>query len=490
MRAVGRTLRRLSAAASLALLCLAIVLSPIPFGSVGIHVIVVWVAVLGLSAVFAAFVPVKAEQARLLLPLWAFCGCWVVVLWLQNTPQAALDHPIWAEASGILGGHLQAVPAALKSQSLLAQGPPLVAVLTLSCAIVLGSNEERARLILGVFAWSGLAYAVFGIISYLIDPSKILGFDKVAYLGELTATFYNRNTAAIYFGCCSIAWLMPLAETIRKARSRRGKSGAPARAVAPKWLLPAIALAICITAMFMTRSRAGSLASIVGLSVALIAFFYRSFPTRASLLAGCAGIVIAIGLAIPLLAGGVAERLSVDGVSDVGRWEAYRSTLQIVQSAPWLGSGLGSYPWVFPAYRSPAISTWGVWDRAHNTYLELMAEVGIPMAILLALGWLAMLAMLVRGVAIRRRGVARPVAALGILASATLHTMVDFPLQIPAFSIAVFAITGIGLAQSFRPDDGRAKAKEGNSDRNGGFDYWREADEVARNTLKSSNPAK
>jgi hypothetical protein len=43
-----------------------------------------------------------------------------------------------------------------------------------------------------------------------------------------------------------------------------------------------------------------------------------------------------------------------------------------------------------------------------------------------------------------------PAIALGVLAAATLHTMVDFPLQIPAVSIVVFATVGAGLSQTFR----------------------------------------
>jgi hypothetical protein len=82
--------------------------------------------------------------------------------------------------------------------------------------------------------------------------------------------------------------------------------------------------------------------------------------------------------------------------------------------------------------------------------LELMAEVGVPVSILLVIGWFAMVVVLARGIVNRRKGIGRPAAALGILVAATLHSMVDFPLQIPAVSIVFFAIIGVGLSQSFR----------------------------------------
>ncbi len=46
---------------------------------------------------------------------------------------------------------------------------------------------------------SGAAYAAFGIASYINNPPKALWRDKQAYTTDLTATFVNRNTAAVFF---------------------------------------------------------------------------------------------------------------------------------------------------------------------------------------------------------------------------------------------------------------------------------------------------
>jgi hypothetical protein len=42
--------------------------------------------------------------------------------------------------------------------------------------------------------------AFYGIASHLNDPTRILWREKTAYLGEVTGTFVNHNTAAVYFG--------------------------------------------------------------------------------------------------------------------------------------------------------------------------------------------------------------------------------------------------------------------------------------------------
>ena len=51
----------------------------------------------------------------------------------------------------------------------------------------------------------------------------------------------------------------------------------------------------------------------------------------------------------------------MEGFVDQGRLETYRSTLRMIADHPWFGTGLGTFVWSFPAYRSD-VSMWGVWD--------------------------------------------------------------------------------------------------------------------------------
>ena len=134
--------------------------------------------------------------------------------------------------------------------------------------------------------------------------------------------------------------------------------------------------------------------------------------------------------------------------------ETYRSTLRMIGDHPWFGTGLGTFAWSFPAYRSPAISVWGVWDRAHSTPLELAAELGIPFTGLVVVGWIVVLAVLIRGTVRSAAAIVIvPIAALSIALLALLHSLIDFSLQIPGYAIVVFALVGAGLAQSFSSRD-------------------------------------
>jgi O-antigen ligase len=226
-------------------------------------------------------------------------------------------------------------------------------------------------------------------------------------------------------------------------------------------------LFICLTAMFLTSSRAGVVLSLLALIVTFIVYFRRDLPPRSGIwiaLGACGFVALVL---LQFLGGAVSNRFDVSGLADEGRWAAYRSTVRMIADYPWFGTGLGTFAWSFPAYRSPEISMWGIWDIAHNTPLELASEVGLPLAGAVALGWMVTLAVLLSGIIIRRRDAIVPLGALSVSLIANLHSGIDFSLQIPGYAMIVFALAGAGLAQSFsgiavRDDRGKGKKRPKN----------------------------
>jgi O-antigen ligase len=299
-----------------------------------------------------------------------------------------------------------------------------------------------------------VAYAAYGIATYLIDPTHVLWREKIAYRDVLTSTFINRNTAAVYFGSCAVLWLLLLSQHVR----RRLPAGPIHWRSVPRRLLSEMPRAevlsfamlfLCLAAMLMTNSRAGVVLSLMALVVAFTVFFYRDLPRRGGIAAALAiGGLFAL-IFLQILGGNVSGRFDVQGLSDEGRLETYRSTLRMIADHPWFGSGLGTFRWSFPAYRSANVSMWGVWDLAHSTPLELAADLGLPLAGLTILAWLIVLAVLIRGARIRRRDLIVPVGALAVAILGLAHSVIDFSLQIPGYAIVVFALVGAGLVQSF-----------------------------------------
>jgi O-antigen ligase len=122
----------------------------------------------------------------------------------------------------------------------------------------------------------------------------------------------------------------------------------------------------------------------------------------------------------------------------------------MISDHPWFGTGLGSFTWSFPSYRSAEISLFGIWNRAHSTPLELTAELGIPLAVLIGFAWILVLTLLARAARHRRRDRVIPLIGLSVAVIGLAHSMVDFSLQVTGYAIVAFAVVGVGLGQSFR----------------------------------------
>ena len=438
------------------ILFVTVAVAPLPFGSVEGTAIAFWCVVLGFGLVVASQRGLRREHIPLL-------GLGVVVILaytmvlheqLAERPWIASPHQLWEEAAQVLGISITPSVSIARNEPFFALGAPLSNMLAVICSFIVCIDRTRARQLILVIAWSGVAYALYGMAAYLIDPTHLLWLEKRAYRDVLTSTFVNRNTAAVYFGSCAVLWLLILSQELR----RRLPPGKIHWRSVPRWLLlqmprPMVVscsmLLVCLAAMLMTASRAGVVISLMGLVLAFACFFYRDLPRRGGVAAALAiGGFIAL-LVLQILGGNVSGRFEVQGLSDEARLETYRSTLRMIVDHPWFGTGLGTFVWSFPAYRSAHMSMWGVWDKAHNTPLELASDLGLPLACLIVLAWLIVLGVLIRGVLIRRRDLIVPVGAFAVAIIGLTHSLIDFSLQIPGYAIVVFALVGAGLAQSF-----------------------------------------
>jgi O-antigen ligase len=431
--------------------------APFPFGSTNDLSIAFWCLCLGTALIFAPTRDLRKPHLWMIAGIGVIVAAYAFVLHeqLSDHPWIAPFQPIWKQASDLLGMPIAPSASIVKNEAFFALGAPFANILAILLGIAVGADRERARRMLWVIAISGALYALYGVLSFLIEPTMILWRDKTAYLGSVTGTFINRNTAAAYFGSCAVIWTLLILEDVRRRFPERRiewrRLSLDLRAIPPWEILPQLAaLLICLMAMFMSTSRAGVGLSLLAMIVSTTVFLRKDLPPRTGIwIALGLGVVIALGL-LQLLGGQVSSRFDSQGLVDEGRVEAWKSTLRIIADNPWFGTGMGTFQWAFPPYRSPHISIRGVWDAAHSTPLELASEVGIPMALLVALAWGTMLIVLARGVFERRRDAIVPLAAAATATLSLLHSCLDFSLQVPGYSIPFFALFGAGLAQSFR----------------------------------------
>jgi O-antigen ligase len=428
--------------------------APFPFGSEDATIVLFWCILLGVGAIAAPVRSLGKQHQLLLLGIGFIVICYYFVLHeqLSDSPWIANPESLWAETSRLLGVNLTPSVSISKYGPFYSLGPPFAAILAMTLGLVVGSDRNRARQLLLIVGWSGTAYALYGIISTLVEPNMILWRERHG-TGFVTGTFVSENTAATYFGSCTAIWLVALSDQIRE-RLPKGPL---------KWehfsLLFAFdgpgkmartffAFLSCFTALLMTGSRAGVTVALVTFVVAVTAYFRRDLSkwhTRALLILIASGAVL---LLVQFLGGGVNLHFNTKGLDDEGRIATYRSTLQMIADHPWFGTGLGTFAWGFPRYRSAADLT-GVWDLAHSTPLELAADVGIPLASVIALGWILVLLLLMRAATRpRREGIAVPLAALSVALIGLSHSTVDFSLQIPGYAIVAFGVVGAGLGQA------------------------------------------
>jgi O-antigen ligase len=439
--------------AACALLYLVLVIAPLPLGSTEPATVALWCVVLGVAVVLASLLELRTPQLVFIGLVAVLAAAYGLVLHeqLATHPWFASPHPIWKEASEMLGVPIAPSVSIVRNQPLFAVGAPLAGLLSFLCGLMLGASRRRAHQLLIVIACSGVAYAIYGIALALVDPATMELRGRPI---PLTSIFINRNTAADYFGACSVIWLLLISSRIRR-RIRTGPADRDSKRGdnLPLWsaylMLLLTMMFTCLLATFMTNSRAGVALSFLSFVIAVVAYLYRDLPGRRGVfLAGAAGGALAL-LLVPFLAGNVVARFS-EGFMDHTRISLYRSTLRMIAEHPWFGTGLGTFAWAFPAYRSDDISMYGIYDRAHNTVLEIAAEAGVPIATLVVIGWTIIFGVLAHGVRTRRRDRIIAAAALAVGLLAALHSLVDFSLQIPGFAIPLLSLLGAGVAQSFR----------------------------------------
>jgi O-antigen ligase len=439
------------------LLFTATALAPLPFGSNQPAAVAFWCIVLGVCLVCSPVRELGIGQIAALCVAGLVVAAYALVVHEQVADHSwlgAAPNSIWHEAEGALGVPLRASVSIARDQPWFELGRPLVCILAILCGVLVGADYRRASQLLNVVAWSGSVYAVYGILGFLLDPNRILWREKEAYVDSVTGTFINRNTAAVYFGSCAIVCLLLL---LKRVRGYLGEGPFSWQKLQHRVLyrgntdliLPFALLFLCLAAMFMTRSRAGVILSLVAMVVAGAFYFRRDLPRRFGLIALLvSGAALAVVL-FELMGGGVDSRFGALRFDDQGRLATWRATLRMLADHPWLGTGEGTFVWSFPPYRSGDASMQGVWDHAHNTLLELAADMGIPLAALVAAVWGLIFVILIRLVWVRRRDVLIPTCALSVAMLANLHSLVDFSLQIPGYSIPALALVGAGLARGF-----------------------------------------
>lgn len=416
-------------------------------------------ALLGLWAVGVALAPPRRWRAvwpvavagLLTVPVWAWAG-------LQALPAG--------EAAGWLGlaggplplwGVVGSGAAPLVGLDAAAGGEALMRLVAYGAVFFLawglGQDGAQARRVLWAVLAATTACSFYGLLDHFAGWETILGSPKAHYLGDVTGTFVNRNSFATYANLGVVVALVLLAEPFLGVRAgddlRRVVVHAIERLLGWRSLL-VLALIVLVTASLQSHSRGGLLSLAVAAVVVLLLLFLVARPR--------ARVALPVLLVVGLGAWGVVqvsgvttlERLyQADGNADVdagSRMTFWQVSLELVRERPLVGHGHGSFEAALAQRRDERFGL--PVDKAHNTYIEHLVELGVPATTALYLGPVVLFLYALRGVFARRREQVMALAAVGATVLVALHALVDFSLQIPAVACTYAALLGVGVAQA------------------------------------------
>jgi O-antigen ligase len=304
-----------------------------------------------------------------------------------------------------------------------------------------GSRLER---LLDALLWPATALAAVGILQFhdLWQPLRFLGLAPASRLAVTSLAGNPGDLGAFLVLPCLIAQ-----ESLRRRRS---------------WGTAA-ALAVCVYALLLTQTLAAVAALLAG-----TALLWGSRLPRRRALPLLAGVVVATALviaAVPPLRHRVVEKARAAQDADwnavlTGRLDGWRTAAWMLAGHPLAGVGHGAYRAEFVPAKLALLDrgvpffaeqTTVVFANAHDEYLEVAADGGVPALLALAWGLWVLL-----GALRRLPAEERPLAWAGTAALAVL-ALVYFPFRVAlvAFPALLF------LSWVLRPRDLEAEEIEG-----------------------------
>ena len=327
-----------------------------------------------------------------------------------------------------------------------------VFVLALGCARDAAGSVRLGFLLLLVGAVSG----ALGVAQWLLELQGLLGRAPEAL--RATGTFGNPNHYAAYQSMLlfvGLGWLSSYRQR-KKSGARGGVWDHHALA-----FIAGIGVFLCALGLIMSLSRSGLAFGFAGCAAWIWLTSKRmerrgSRTSRRALFAlalALLGIVVWIGIQ-PLLGRFQLETLEQEWLKEQGRVAVWRDSLPAVGDYWLTGSGLSSFRYVGAAYRSFGGQIFYSW--AHNDYLQLGIELGLPG--LLLLFWIGAGAVSsirrVRGDLVHDTDLLHLHAGyVAAVITVALHSFTDFSLHLPA-NFALFAVI-LAAAVALEPRSGR-----------------------------------
>lgn len=314
----------------------------------------------------------------------------------------------------------------------------------------------------------GVFEALYGFIELYTKNPRILFYQKIHYLDEVTGTFINRNHFSGY-----LEMIIPLTIGLILARidlfSMAGlKWNEKILQFSEKGFAINFVLSFCVIFMSMAILFSKSRSGVFLLIFIFILFFGMSvlFSEKVKypqiwvrrFLQLTISIIVFVSLYVGI--GTTIERFAVDEILNEGRPAVWANVSGIVSDFPVFGSGLGTFATLYPAYEE--IWKAGRYSHAHNDYLEYLSELGAVGFALLLGGILFMLGRSYLMWRERRHPEVKGLTLGGIIAviSLLIHSIGDFNLHIPANMLLFTVVLSLTVVMAFHKKQNSKQEKQ------------------------------
>jgi O-antigen ligase len=440
------------------LLVVCVAWAPVPFGSTSALAAGFLGLLLSIGLLASTLVPVPNRRVRRLHGAALLLGV-IAVLWcvIQVVPEASWSwaNPIWDRARPLVDTGPGTISAS-RYQPLHSAGYVLLPLAAFLCALVYVRDGDRYMRFVHALLGAGLLVTLYSLAQYMISPGTLVWAEKRHYAGSFTGTFVNPNNAGTYFG---LMLLLSVSLALRQLEMvgsllllpmRSHWSADERRRQINLAIYSAIAF-VFASALLLTKSRAGIMSSVIGVASLAAAYLMSMLLHRTTLAKAVLATALCLAVAaawFAIASGYLQRRLLLEGFVDEARLCAYKATWQAIKDAFWTGTGFGTFQDVYPRYRSPDCGIYGYWEMAHNVFLEGWLGLGVVFLVCTAGVYYLLLTTYARGWRDRRVFRFVPLSCLSLLIIVTLHSLVDFSVQIPAIALAVAAVLGAGAAVS------------------------------------------
>jgi O-antigen ligase len=381
----------------------------------------------------------------------AFCAsiCILPLLQLIPLPPAIWTHlpgrTLETEVFALSGPSTSWMPISVSPDATWQSALSLIPPTGIFIGTLLLGYRKRRLLSLVVLGF-GIASVMIGLLQVAQGQASPLRFFQTTNLSEAVGFFANRNHFAALLYSLTVyaaAWAVQTASTAKSLWRPKDYDAAGIVPIVASFM----AMIILVAAQVMTRSRAGLALTMV----ALFAAFALAYADRRSESRGTARKLIAVTIAIAVIFSvqlslyRVLERFDVDPLRDT-RVPIARNTLTGAASFLPFGSGIGTFVQVYGIFEKPKDTLSDSYvNHAHDDFLELLLESGLPGAILLGVfvvGWGRQSINLWRRAAQEGGDIdlALARAASIVVGLIMLHSLVDYPLRTGAI-MAMLAFT-------------------------------------------------